>query len=53
MTPSELKETLVKQYQDAVVNVQRLEGAIAACDELDKSQEEPTTEEETTEEADA
>lgn len=52
MTPSELKETLLKQYNDAVMNVQRIEGAIAACNELDSSEEE-TTEEETTEEADA
>ena len=52
MTPSELKETLLKQYNDAVMNVQRIEGAIAACNELASSEEE-TTVEETTEEADA
>lgn len=52
MTPSELKETLLKQYNDAVMNVQRLEGAIAACTELVDSEEE-TTVEETTVEADA
>ena len=52
MTPFELKETLIKQYNEAVVSVQRLEGAIAACNELVSSVKE-TTEEETTEEADA
>ena len=52
MTPSELKETLIKQYNEAVVNVQRLEGAIAACTELISSVEENTVEE-TTEETDA
>lgn len=44
MTPAELKENLVKQYNEMVVNLKRLEGAIAACDELLK----PTEEEETT-----
>ena len=44
MTTTELKETLVKQYNETVVNLQRLEGAIAACDELLKPTEEETTE---------
>ena len=47
MTTTEYKENLVKQYNEAVVNLQRLEGAIAACNTLLK---EETTEEETTEE---
>ena len=44
MTTIELKEQLVKQYNETVVNLQRLEGAIAACDELLKPTEEETTE---------
>ena len=47
MTSTELKENLIKQYNETVENLRRLEGAIAACDQLI---EEPTTEEE---EADA
>ena len=43
MTSTELKEKLVKQYNEMVTNLQRLEGAIAACDELLKPEEEPTT----------
>ena len=43
MTPAELKETLLKQYEQAVTQVRQLEGAIQACDELLKPTEEPTT----------
>ena len=44
MSPAELKENLVAQYNQAVVQLQQLQGAIAACDELLK---EETTEETT------
>ena len=47
MTTTEYKEKLVAQYNQTIVNLQRLEGAIAACDAL---LEEEITEEETTEE---
>ena len=47
MTTTEYKENLIKQYNETVTNLQRLEGAIAACNTL---LEEETTEEETTEE---
>ena len=47
MTTTEYKENLIKQYNELVVNLQRLEGAIAACNAL---LEEETTEEETSEE---
>jgi hypothetical protein len=52
MTTTEYKETLVKQYNETVTNLQRLEGAIAACNALLKEEaaKEETTEEETTEE---
>ena len=46
MTPTELKEKLVKQYNEGVVQIQQLQGAIAACDELLKTtqeEEEQTT----------
>ena len=43
MTTTELKEKLIKQYNEMITNLQRLEGAIAACDELLKPEEEPTT----------
>jgi len=46
MTPTELKETLIKQYNETVGNLRHLEGAIAACDQLTES-EEPTEEEPT------
>ena len=42
MSPSELKQNLVKQYNEVVNQLQQLQGAIAACDELLK--EEPTEE---------
>ena len=47
MTTTEYKEKLVKQFNETVTNLQRLEGAIAACNAL---LEEETTEEKTTEE---
>ena len=43
MTPAELKETLIKQYDQAITTLRHLEGAIQACDELLKKDEEPTT----------
>ena len=46
MNPTELKETLVKQYNEMAANLQRLEGAIAACDKmLEETTEEPTADE--------
>ena len=42
MTPTELKQNLIEQYNQAVAQMQQLQGAIAACDELLK--EEPTEE---------
>ena len=47
MTTTEYKAQLVKQFNETAANLQRLEGAIAACNAL---LEEETTEEETTEE---
>ena len=44
MTPTQLKEQLIKQYNETVTSLKVLEGAIAACDELLK----PIEEEETT-----
>jgi hypothetical protein len=41
MTPSELKENLLKQYEQTITQLRQLEGALQACDELLK--EEPTT----------
>ena len=38
-TPIELKETLIKQYNESIENLRRLEGAIAACDELIEKEE--------------
>ena len=34
-TPSSLKAELIEQYNNAVATVQKLEGAIAACNELE------------------
>ena len=45
MTSAELKEQLIKQLNETVEHLRRLEGAIAACDQLIES-EESTTEEE-------
>ena len=42
MTPTELKQNLIEQYNQAVAQMQQLQGAIAACDELLKKDEEPT-----------
>ena len=47
MTPVELKENLIKQYNEVVTSLKVLEGAVAACDAL---LNEETTEEVTTEE---
>ena len=47
MTTTEYKEQLIQRYNETAVVLQQIQGAIAACDELLKSQEE-TTEEETT-----
>ena len=43
-TAVELKENLIKQYNDTVAVLQKIEGAISACNELI----EPTQEEEET-----
>ena len=46
-TPSSLKLQLIEQYNNAVATVQKLEGAIAACNELEaaeKTDETPTEE---------
>ena len=49
MTTTELRDELVKQYNETVQNIQRLEGAIAACNQLLEAESlEETTEEETT-----
>ena len=42
MTPAELKQNILKQYEEAITQLRQLEGALAACDELLKK-EEPTT----------
>jgi hypothetical protein len=47
MTTTEYKEQLIQKYNETVVTLQQIQGAIAACDELIKSQEEPTEEEPT------
>ena len=46
-TPSSLKLELIEQYNSAVATVQKLEGAIAACNQLEAAAKEPTPEEET------
>ena len=38
MTPAELKENLLQQLEETVAAARRLEGAIAACDELLKEE---------------
>ena len=50
MTPNKFKEKLLDQREEALINLHRIEGAIAACNTLIENQEENTTEEETTEE---
>ena len=37
-TPTSLKLQLIEQYNTAVANVQKLEGAIAACNELEAAE---------------
>ena len=39
-SPAELKEKLIEQYNQLIVQLQKTEGAIAACNEL--TSEEPT-----------
>ena len=46
MTPAEFKEKLIKQYNETLTALQRIEGALSACYELMK-EEEATTEEST------
>jgi hypothetical protein len=48
MTSTELKENLIKQYNETVDNLRRLEGAIAACDQLTEAEKTTTEEEEDT-----
>ena len=43
MNAAQLKEQLIKQYNEAVTSLKVLEGAIAACDEILKPEEETTT----------
>ena len=45
MTPAELKQNLLKQYEDTLTTLRKIEGAIYACEQLT---EEPTEEEPTT-----
>ena len=47
MTTTEYRDQLIKKYNETVAMLQRVEGAISACDELLKSQEGPTEEEPT------
>ena len=47
-TPSSLKLELIEQYNNALATVQKIEGAIAACNELEaasETDETPETEE--------
>ena len=44
-SPAELKDSLVEQYNQLIVQLQKTEGAIAACNELLNAEE--TTPEET------
>ena len=46
-TPSSLKAQLIEQYNNAVATVQKLEGAIAACNELEAAESDETPTEET------
>ena len=51
MTTSEYKEQLIQKYNETVITLQQLQGAITACDELLKSEEPTSTfEEEPTDE---
>ena len=44
-SPAALKDTLIEQYNQLIVQLQKTEGAIAACNELLNATEETTTEE--------
>lgn len=45
MTTTEYRDNLIKQYEELLVNVQRMQGAIAACNDLiEKEDDELTTE---------
>ena len=44
-SPATLKDTLIEQYNQTIAQLQKLEGAIAACNELLNPTEETTTEE--------
>jgi hypothetical protein len=46
MTNNEIRENLIKQYQEAQANLLRLEGALALVDEMEKKDQEQTTTEE-------
>ena len=46
-SPATLKDNLIEQYNQTIVQLQKLEGAIAACNELLSATEEETTTEET------
>ena len=51
MTTAEYKEQLIQKFNETAVALQQIQGAIAACDELLKAQEETApTEEESTDE---
>ena len=45
MKPTELKQNLIKQYEDTLTTLRKIEGALFACEQLI---EEPTEEQETT-----
>ena len=46
MNPTELKARLLKQREELIQNFHRIEGALAACAELEASVDEETQEEE-------
>ena len=46
---SALKENLIKQYNQTIANLQRIEGALAVLNQLEEEAE-PAAEEETSEE---
>ena len=39
MTPSKLKENLIKQYEDTLATLRKIEGAIYACEQLTEKEE--------------
>ena len=49
MKHQELKDNLIKQYNDTIANLQRIEGALAVLNQLDEEEAAPTAEEETSE----